>query len=88
MLLHILIGLTKDDNHLSTLDYIKILGFNSKGQEYLKRIRKDITLPTTPNKESKVFEIELKAAYLYEQATKKSLNNFDIKNIPIIKKDQ
>ena len=87
MLLHILIGLTKDDNHLSTLDYIKILGFNSKGQEYLKRIRKDITLPTTPNKESKVFEIELKAAYLYEQATKKSLNNFDIKNIPIQKRD-
>ena len=87
MLLHILIGLTKDDNHLATLDYIKILGFNSKGQEYLKSIRKDITLPTTPNKESKVFEIELKAAYLYEQATKKSLNNFDIKNIPIQKKD-
>lgn len=87
MLLHILIGLTKDDNHLTTLDYIKILGFNTKGQEYLKQIRKDITLPTKPNKESKVFEYELKAAYLYEQATKKTLNNFDIKNIPIQKKD-
>ena len=87
MLLHILIGLTKDDNHLTTLDYIKILGFNTKGQEYLKSIRKDITLPTTPIKESKVFEIELKAAYLYEQATKKSLDNFDIKNIPIQKRD-
>ena len=35
------------------------------------------------DKESKIFEIELKAAYLYEQATKKSLDNFDIKNIPI-----
>ena len=87
MLLHILIGLTKNDNHLTTLDYIKILGFNTKGQEYLKQIRKDITLPTTPNKDSKVFEIELKAAYLYEQATHKSLNNFDIKNIPIQKRD-
>ena len=88
MLLHILIGLTKDDNHLTTLDYIKILGFNTKGQEYLKTIRKDISLSTTPNKESKVFEYELKAAYLYEQATKKSLNNFDIKNIPTQKRDK
>ena len=87
MLLHILIGLTKDDNHLTKLDYIKILGFNAKGQQYLKSIRKDISLPTTPNKESKVFAYELKAAYLYEQATKKSLNNFDIKNIPIQKRD-
>ena len=87
MLLHILIGLTKDDNHITTLDYIKILGFNTRGQEYLKTIRKHIILPTTPNKESKVFEYELKAAYLYEQAIKKSLDNFDIKNIPIQKKD-
>ena len=39
------------------------------------------------DKESKVYEIELKAAYLYEQATKKSLDNFDIKNIPIQKRD-
>ena len=54
-------------------------------QEYLKTIRKDITLPTTPNKDSLIYEYELKAAYLYEQATKKSLNNFDLKNIPIIK---
>ena len=74
-------------DELTTLDYIKILGFNTKGQEYLKSIRKDLTLPTTPNKESKVFEIELKSAYLYEQATKKSLDKFDIKNIPIQKRD-
>ena len=86
MLLHILIGLTKKDNDKMTLDYFKILGFNKKGQEYLKTIRKDITLPTTPVKDSLVFKYELQAAYLYEQATKESLNNFDIKNIPIQKK--
>ncbi len=86
MLLHILIGLTKEDNKKCTLDYLKILGFTPIGQEYLNTIKKDILLPTSPPKDSLVFKYELKAVYLYEQATKKSLNNFDIKNIPIIKK--
>lgn len=86
MLLHILIGLTKEDNKKCTLDYLKILGFTSNGQQYLKSMRKNITLPTTPPNTSLVFQYELKAVYLYEQATKKSLNNFDIKNIPIIKR--
>ena len=85
MLLHILIGLTKNDNKNVTLDYLKILGFNSKGQEYLRNIRKEISISTTPNKDSLLYQYELKSAYLYEQATKESLNNFDLKNIPIIK---
>ena len=85
MLIHILLGLTKKDNDQTKLDYIKILGFNKLGQQYLKDIRKDITLSTTHNKDSLIYNYELKAAYLYEQATKKSLNNFDNKNIPIIK---
>ncbi|MDE5888998.1 MAG: nucleotidyltransferase family protein, partial [Bacilli bacterium] len=85
MLIHILIGLTKQDNKNAKLDYIKILGFNSKGQQYLKNIRKNLVIPTTPNKESIIYKYELKAAYLYEQAIHKSLNNFDIKNIPIKK---
>lgn len=88
MLLHILIGLTKEDNKKCNLDYLKILGFTNIGQDYLSTIKKDITLSTTPPKDSLVFKYELKSVYLYEQATKKSLNNFDIKNIPIIKKDQ
>ena len=41
MLIHILIGLTKKDNDQTKLDYIKILGFNKLGQQYLKDIRKD-----------------------------------------------
>lgn len=85
MLLHILIGLTKEDNKNVKLDYIKILGFNNNGQQYLKNIRKNIILPTTPNKDSLIYKYEIKSAYLYEQATHKSLNNFDIKNIPIKK---
>ncbi len=85
MLIHILIGLTKQDNKNTKLEYIKILGFNKSGQKYLNLIRKDINLPTIPNKDSLIYKYELKAAYLYEQATKKSLNNFDNKNIPVQK---
>lgn len=83
MLIHILIGLTKEDNQKLNLDYIKILGFNTRGQEYLNHIKKEISLPTTPPKDSLTFKYELKSAYLYEQALKSSLNNFDLKNIPV-----
>ncbi len=86
MLIHIIIGLTKKDNLNMQLDYLKILGFNEKGQTYLNNIKKNIILPTTPNKDSLIYKYELKAAYLFEQATKKSLNNFDNKNIPIQKR--
>ncbi len=85
MLIHILIGLTKEDNKKTILDYLKILGFNKKGQEYLNKIKKDISLSLTPNKDSNVYKYELKAAYLFEQATKQDLNNFDNKNIPMQK---
>ncbi len=82
MLLHIIAGLTKQDNKNIKLDYIKILGFNNQGQSYLNKIKKDISIPTTPNKDSYIYKYELKAAYLYEQAIKQSLNNYDSKNIP------
>ena len=86
MLLHILIGLTKKDNLKTELNYMKILGFSTSGKTYLNSVKKEFTLPTNPPKDSIIFNYELKAAYLYEQATKKALNNFDIKNIPIQKR--
>jgi len=86
MLLHIMIGLTKEENKNAQITYIKILGFNNRGQNYLKDIRKDINLPTTVDKNSIIYQYELKAVYLYELATKKTTKDFDIKNIPI-KKD-
>lgn len=85
MLIHILIGLTKKDNQIMSLDYLKILGFNHKGQKYLNKIKKEILLPMSPPKNSLIWQYELKAAYLYELATKKTLNNFDLNNKPIQK---
>lgn len=84
MLIHILIGLTKKDVNNIELDYVKVLGFNSKGQQYLKDIRESIDIPTVVNKDSLIYKYELKAAYLYGEAIKKDIS-FDKKNIPIKK---
>lgn len=85
MLFHILIGLTKKDNQIINIDYLKILGFNDKGQKYLSTIRKELTIPQNPPKDSLLFKYELISSYLYEEITNNSLNNFDKKNIPIKK---
>ncbi len=87
MLMHILVGLTKKDNVDIRLDYIKILGFNKNGQDYIKSIRKDIIIPTRPNKDSLLYKYELLAAYIYEQITKKKVYDYDYKNIPSQKED-
>ncbi len=86
MLMHILVGLTKKDNSELELDYIKILGFNNKGQEYIKRIRKDISIDTRVNKDSLVYKYELLAAYVYDKITNNNCYQYDYKNIPT-KKD-
>ena len=84
MLIHILIGLSKKDINNIKLDYIKILGFSNKGQQYLKDIRDILSIPTIINKDSIIYKYELKAAYLYSEIIKKDIS-FDKKNIPIKK---
>ncbi|AYC29145.1 nucleotidyltransferase [Paenisporosarcina cavernae] len=46
MLTHILTGFTWDDLHqLTTPSYIRLLGMNSTGQDYLNAIKSDVPLP-------------------------------------------
>lgn len=46
MLLHILCNFTKEEKeNFTKITYIRILGFNTKGQKYLNSIKKDLTLP-------------------------------------------
>ena len=66
MLTHILIGLTKKDAHQATMDYLKILGFSKEGQSYLKKIRKDLDLPTTPIKDSLIYKYELLSSSIFD----------------------
>ena len=87
MLIHILVGLTKKDNSELELDYLKILGFNNKGQDYIKSIRKNIKLSTKVNKDSLIYKYELLATYIYDQITNSNCYQYDYKNIPT-KKDQ
>lgn len=83
MLIHILIGFTKEDNKNLTLDYIKILGFNNNGKKYLNKIKKDIDIPLTPIKKSKVYQYELKTALIYDMVTNNQNIGFETSNKPI-----
>ena len=84
MLVHILVGLTKSDNDLGEMDYIKILGFNNNGKTYLNKIKKDISLPIKPNKDSIIYKYELLASYVYQQVAKANVYEFDKENKPIV----
>ena len=45
MLLHILVGFTKEEANNISIDYIRILGFTRSGQEYLNKIKKELSIP-------------------------------------------
>lgn len=83
MLIHILVGFTKEDNKKLKLDYIKILGFNSNGKKYLNKIKKDIDIPIMPNKKSLIYMYELKATLIYDMVVNNKNIDFEINNKPI-----
>ena len=47
LMIYILFNITNND--INNQDYIRILGFNNKGRNYLKKIKKDIKLPIITN---------------------------------------
>jgi hypothetical protein len=50
MLIHILCNFTKDKaNKWKNIEYIRILGFNKKGQQYLNKIKKSTNVPIIAN---------------------------------------
>ena len=83
MFMHILIGLTKNDNKTLKCDYLKVLGFNKKGQEYLNGIKKDIDISIIPNKDSLIYNYELKVAQIYDLLLNTNTTTFEVKNKPI-----
>ena len=87
MLLHILIGLTKESVRQLDIDYLRILGFSKKGQEYLNKIKKQITIPiiTSYKKNiSKILDIELVATKTYSLETDSNLIKREYEKRPII----
>ena len=88
MLIHLLLGIKKTNNIKDI--YIRILGFNTKGRNYLNKIKKNITVPIfTSYKPNKVnsLDIEYKSTYIYSLITNNlSLIKKEYQNKPIIKK--
>ena len=85
MLIHILIGFTKEDNLKLQLDYIKVLGFNELGKKYLNNIKKEVNISLTPLKNSLIYEYELKAAFIYDLITNSDSYKFELSNKPLKK---
>ena len=87
LLIQILLDIKKDDNNLET--YIRILGFNDKGRNYLNKIKKEINMPIFTNykpNQLNVFDIEFKSTYIYALIVNDlSLIDKEYNNKPIIK---
>ena len=57
MLVHILFSYTKEE-HNTNIDYIRVLGFNTKGRNYLNSIKKNIDMPIITKYDDKYLNIE------------------------------
>ena len=80
MLLHILCNFTKEKANLfKEISYIRILGFNDKGRQYLNKLKKEIDIPIiskiTREKDLMLdFEIETTKIYALNLPTEKQLD--------------
>lgn len=84
MLMHILLNIKKIDNDKEI--YLRVLGFNDIGRNYLKQIKKDIdVIKTCKQGINKALDIEINATYIYSLVTgDNSLIEREYKNKPII----
>lgn len=82
MLIHILLGFTKEMNQHLTLDYIRILGFRNTGKKYLNKIKKKLDIPFQ-DLHSQIYQMEEIAAYLYDEITNSQEHSFELKHRPI-----
>ena len=88
-LAYILLGITKDDFKNMDLEYIRVLGFNSKGKKHLNSIKKDIDVLIITNYNDKLLNKDLKINTILSLNNKiKNSNEFiskEYKEKPIIK---
>lgn len=83
MLMHILIGILKIDNNLD-INYVKVLGFNDKGKNYLKLF--DNNIVSSKISDSYVVQrYELVSSKIYDMLTNSNSFSYECKNKPIIK---
>jgi len=79
MLVHVLLGIKKEDMNIQN-EYFHILGFSSKGQEYLKKLKSKKLVYKYDNR---VRELEIRASYIYYLITKDKSCKIELQNRPI-----
>ena len=83
-LLHILVGLTKEEvNNNKFQPYLRILGFTKKGQQHLNSIKKSCTLPMISKfkrEDQELLKLEKKATTIYALALPMKERNVLIQN--------
>lgn len=87
MLIHILTSFTKEEAKNLDINYIRILGFNLKGKEYLNKIKKQLNIPliTSYKKNiSPLLDLEQRITSIYYLPIKPSLAQNEYKRKPII----
>ena len=87
MLMHILFNLTKDESKNIVIDYVRVLGFNSKGRSYLNKIKKikDINIITNyKDGISKLFDLENRVNNIYAIIVDNKLIYEEYSHNPII----
>lgn len=87
MFIHILTNLTKEDIKNINIDYVRVLGFNKKGQSYLNKIKKDMDIPIVTNYKnniSRLFDLEYRINYIYSIIVDEKLIKEEISHNPII----
>lgn len=86
MLVHILCGFEKEEAKNLQTEYIRVLGFSSKGREYLHKIKKEVSIPIlTKYKQFKNLDIEIRASSVYSLLENPILIEKEYKN-NVIKK--
>lgn len=83
MLIHILLGIKKE-HAKEKIDYIKVLGLNKKGRDYLNSIKKDLDISVNINKSSIIYNYEIKASTIYDLLTSQNTYEKELSNKPII----
>ena len=89
MLLHILTNFTKEEASIINIDYLRLLGFTTKGRDYLNKIKKEIDIPIITSYQknlSLTLDIELHISKIYSLLTGYDITKREYQKKPIIKK--
>ena len=85
---HILCNFTKEEaSNLTDIHYLRILGFTSKGKDYLRKIKKEVDLPIITNCKNindELLLLEHRITNIYNVIN--NIKDNEIKRKPIIKR--